>query len=236
MTGDPYTPDFLRTEKGRSSPPGNRLLVLIGSGLVVISLAAFVGGLLLPGLTAPEIPAGSVEAGSAPPSGEAAPSVGEGRRNVREDRRAADDLRLTVPKMARVDDVPVRSAAPEDTDVLDAGPMRLRGTGLPWREGTNTYIAGHRIGYAGTKSFLLFYDLNRLQEGDAVVLESGARRYVYRVTGKLVVGPEEGEVTEPVPGKSLVSLQTCTLPDYRKRLVVRAELDKVRPVAPESRA
>jgi sortase A len=31
-------------------------------------------------------------------------------------------------------------------------------------------------------------------------------------------------VTEPVAGKSVLTLQTCTLPDYRDRLIVRAEL------------
>jgi sortase A len=29
---------------------------------------------------------------------------------------------------------------------------------------------------------------------------------------------------EPVEGKSLVSLQTCTLPDYEKRLIVQGKL------------
>ena len=31
-------------------------------------------------------------------------------------------------------------------------------------------------------------------------------------------------VTQPVPGRSVVSPQTFTLPDYAKRLVVQAEL------------
>ena len=39
-----------------------------------------------------------------------------------------------------------------------------------------------------------------------------------------MVGPEDAQVTEPVPGKSIVSLQTCTLPDYSDRLIVRGEL------------
>ncbi|MDQ4004084.1 MAG: sortase [Actinomycetota bacterium] len=29
---------------------------------------------------------------------------------------------------------------------------------------------------------------------------------------------------DPVAGKSIVSLQTCTLPDYSDRLIVRGEL------------
>jgi sortase A len=31
----------------------------------------------------------------------------------------------------------------------------------------------------------------------------------------------------PVAGKNIVSLQTCTLPDYAKRLIVQAELKSV---------
>jgi sortase A len=42
-----------------------------------------------------------------------------------------------------------------------------------------------------------------------------------------VVGPDDYHVTEPVPGKSVVSLQTCTLPDYSERLVVQGELADV---------
>jgi len=234
MRGEPYTPEFLRTETRKPPPPGNRTLFLLGGGLVVFSLVAFAVGLVLPGLTAPEIGAGGATS-DPPPARELPPPGDEDRRAIREEREIkTPDLALTVPKMSRVKDVPVRTSDPDDTGTLDAGAMRLENTGLPWDEGSNVYIAGHRIGYAGTGSFLLFYDLNELRKGDAVVLKGGGRRYVYRVTEKLVVGPEDGRVTEPVPGKSVVSLQTCTLPDYRKRLVVRAELDGASPDDPSS--
>jgi sortase A len=42
-----------------------------------------------------------------------------------------------------------------------------------------------------------------------------------------VVGARDYHVTELVPGKSVVSLQTCTLPDYSERIVVQAELADV---------
>jgi sortase A len=44
------------------------------------------------------------------------------------------------------------------------------------------------------------------------------------VTDQLVVDPDNVEVMEPEEGKSLVSLQTCTLPDYEQRLIVQGEL------------
>jgi hypothetical protein len=54
--------------------------------------------------------------------------------------------------------------------------------------------------------------------------DASGRVYHYRVFRKTVVGPNASGITKPVPGKSVVSLQTCTLPDYKDRLIVQAEL------------
>jgi len=40
----------------------------------------------------------------------------------------------------------------------------------------------------------------------------------------MVVGPNNVEVMEPQECKSVVSLQTCTLPDYKQRLIIEGEL------------
>lgn len=139
-----------------------------------------------------------------------------------------ESLRLTVPGMKRVKDVPVYTAAANDTAKLDAGAIRLKGTGYPWEDEANVYIAGHRLGYPRTGSFLLFYDLDRLNNGDRVVLEdSEGRRYIYQVFKEFVVDPDEVSVTKPIAGKNIVSLQACTLPDYSRRLIVQAELVRV---------
>ena len=134
-------------------------------------------------------------------------------------------LTLTVPKMDRARDVPVTNAAADDEAALRGGALHLKDTGFPWQEEANVYIAGHRLGYPRTKSFLVFWDLNTLKRGDRVLLEdSDGTRYVYRVFDRMVVPPDRVSVKEPIPGKNIVSLQTCTLPDYSERLVVRAEL------------
>jgi sortase A len=44
------------------------------------------------------------------------------------------------------------------------------------------------------------------------------------VTKSVVVGPNDVEVMNAVEGKSLITLQTCTLPDYEERLIVQGEL------------
>ena len=54
--------------------------------------------------------------------------------------------------------------------------------------------------------------------------DARGRKYVYEVFDKRVVGPNDVSVKEPIEGKNIVTLQTCTLPDYKDRLLVRAEL------------
>ncbi len=51
---------------------------------------------------------------------------------------------------------------------------------------------------------------------------------------KFVTGPNDLGVTRPPDGRNIVSLQTCTLPNYKKRLIVQGKL--VRVVEPSPRA
>lgn len=172
------------------------LMVLVGLGLVALF---FIGP---PGGTAGSVPTG-IEA---------------------KDTEAPTDptLYLTIPKIG-LEDVKVYDSLSEEG--LDESTIHLPDTGFPWQPGANTYIAGHRMGYFGTGSFLVFFRLNELSRGDEIILEDAAGgRYAYRVTESLVVGPEDTSVLEPVPGQSTVSLQTCTLPDYSDRLIVRGEM------------
>ena len=137
-------------------------------------------------------------------------------------------LHLTVPRMRRVNDIPVFTAAANDEEKLDAGAIHVEGTGFPWQQEANVYIAGHRLGYPRTGSFLVFYDLNKLRKGDKVILEDAdGGKYIYKVFEEKIVEPDEISVTKPVEGKNIVSLQACTLPNYSHRLVVRAELERV---------
>ncbi len=138
------------------------------------------------------------------------------------------DLSLTVPEMRRVDDVPVFTGPANDENALHDGTLHVDSTGFPWQDGANVYIAGHRMGFPGTASYLVFWDLDNLEAGDKVILtDAEGTRYNYEVFEKFVVNPDAYTVTQPVPGRSVVSLQTCTLPDYSQRLVVQAELTSV---------
>lgn len=135
-------------------------------------------------------------------------------------------LRVSIPRMARVADAAVPDADGDDEEALGQNAaIHLKGTGFPWQEEANVYLAGHRLGYPSTPSFLAFYDLDAMQVGDEVYVEdANGEEYTYRVFDNFVVGPTDLWVTETVPGKNILTLQTCTLPDYSERLIVQAEL------------
>ena len=131
-------------------------------------------------------------------------------------------LYLTVPKLG-IYDAPAFDSVSEEK--LKESVIHVPATGFPWQDSANTYIAGHRIGYEGTGSWHIFYDLDQLAEGDEITLTDAAGgEYYYRVTKEVVLGPDAVEIMEPVPGKSLISLQTCTLPNYSERIIVQGEL------------
>lgn len=140
-------------------------------------------------------------------------------------------LTVTVPAMSRIEKDEVPTAVGSDAQALkNSAAIHLKGTGYPWQRESNTYLAGHRLGYPRTESFLTFYDLQKLENGDEVfVKDASGTRYTYRVFKEFVVGPQDLSVTDPVDGKRILTLQTCTLPDYSERLIVQAELVKTRP-------
>jgi len=135
-------------------------------------------------------------------------------------------LKLTVPKMSQIDNDTVPTVQGTDMQTLGShAAIHLAGTGFPWNEEANVYLAGHRLGYPRTNSFLAFFDLNKLEVGDEVyITDSEGTKYTYKVFKEFTVSPTDLSVTDPVDGKNILTLQTCTLPDYSQRLIVQAEL------------
>jgi sortase A len=132
-------------------------------------------------------------------------------------------LSLTVDAIGLYD-VPVINS--NDPAALDQGVIHVPQTPMPWeqRPQKNVYLAGHRLGYPGTGSRLVFYNLNKLTQGDSVVLKDGAGdTYEYRVSEVFVVTPDADWVVDPVRNRDMVTLQTCTMPDFKNRIVVRAD-------------
>lgn len=143
---------------------------------------------------------------------------------------APADTTMTLEAPAIGLSVPVYEGTSEAS--LSAGTGHLSGTGYPWIPGSNTYIAGHRIGYPGTASDYVFWDLPSLAVGDEIYLtDANGKTYTYAVSEILEVPVTDLSVTAPV-GRDVVSLQTCIEnygdywtpgPNWFVRYVVRAD-------------
>jgi sortase A len=135
-------------------------------------------------------------------------------------------MTLTIPKLG-LEDVPVPTA---DSQVaLDReGIIRLKESGVPWEEGSNTFIVGHALGFLWTRTSYVFYELNKLKPGDEIIAKDQAdNEYTFKVYDRVTVKPEDFWVTYPIPGKTTISLQTCTpIPTFENRLIIRGELEE----------
>jgi sortase A len=134
------------------------------------------------------------------------------------------NMTLTVPKLG-LEDVAVPTGF-RQAELDREGLLRMKDSGLPWEEGSNTFIAGHALGYPWTRVPRAFYGLEKLMPGDEIFLQSADRRtYTFRVYDRITVEPDDTWVTYPVEGKTVVSLQTCTpIPTFENRFIVRGEL------------
>ena len=143
---------------------------------------------------------------------------------------AGATMSLSVPAMG-ISDIPVVEGTSEAS--LSQGAGHLPGTGYPWVSGSNTYIAGHRIGYPGTPSDHVFWNLPNLGQGDRILLTaSDGTTYTYAVSEILEVSPTDLSVTAPTGG-DVVTLQTCIEnygdywtpgPNWYARYIVRGTL------------
>jgi sortase A len=165
-----------------------------------------------------------------PPDEAVAPDAPEQaqRQSAEEQANAPADptLRLTVPSMERINNAPIPDTLGDDEEALkNFVGIHLQGTGFPWQDEANVYIAGHRLGYPNTDSFLAFWDIDNVAEGDQIfVTDANGREYTYEVFQTLEVDPTDLFVTEPQEGRNILTLQSCTLPDYERRVIVQAEL------------
>ncbi len=102
--------------------------------------------------------------------------------------------------------------------ILKNGAGHMPWTPLPGQPG-NSVISGHRTTYGQP-----FHDLDLLEPGDTIEVETALGVHVYSVKEVIVVKPHDVWVTHPRPGAWL-TLTTCN-PKFsaRERLVVAAEL------------
>ena len=133
--------------------------------------------------------------------------------------------RLYLPKLA-LHWVVIEGVTLHD---LHFGPGHYPGTAMPGQLG-NFSVAGHR-------SRGVFWDLDRIQPGDVVIVETRTTWYVYRVFQNEIVTPHSVEVVAPVPDHpgqaptvADLTLTTCN-PKFNnyQRMAVHAQLESSTP-------
>lgn len=104
------------------------------------------------------------------------------------------------------------------TEALNRGPGHMPGTALPGQPG-NAVVSGHRTTYGAP-----FFNLDALQPGDTIQIETVIGVHLYEVVEVRIVAPTDVWVTNQVDGAWL-TLTTCN-PRYsaRERLIVFAKL------------
>ncbi|HVE62745.1 MAG TPA: class E sortase [Mycobacteriales bacterium] len=119
-------------------------------------------------------------------------------------------------------------------DDLKKGPGHYPSTAMPGEIG-NFVVSGHRTTYGAP-----FNQIDELDPGDAVVVETRDRWFTYRMVKEEIVAPTDVDVILPVPrqpnqraSKALMTLTTCH-PKYsaRQRLILYAELSETTMKAP----
>ena len=101
---------------------------------------------------------------------------------------------------------------------LKNGVGHMPSTPLPGQPG-NAVLPGHRTTYGAP-----FHELDELEVGDIIEVETAIGLNVYEVRESIIVRPTEIWVTNPRPG-SWITLSTCN-PKFssRERLIIFAEL------------
>jgi len=147
-----------------------------------------------------------------------APPVTSSRENI------SAAMKITVPRLG-LKDVAVPTGS-KQAELDREGILRVRGSGLPWIAGSNTFITGHALGFPRTRVPYVFYKLGKMKPGDEIFVEDKeGRRYTFRVYDLMTVEPNDFWTTYPVEGSTVISLQGCTpIPTFENRLVVRGEL------------
>jgi sortase A len=114
---------------------------------------------------------------------------------------------------------------------LRKGPGHYPGSALPGQLG-NFVISGHRTTYQAP-----FNKIDKLRNGDRILVDTRSKQYIYQVTGQRIVMPSDVEVVAPVPfhpkrrpTERLITLTTCH-PKYSaaRRLIVFGRLVEARP-------
>ena len=111
-------------------------------------------------------------------------------------------MKITVPRLG-LKDVAVPTGS-RQAELDKQGILHLRGSGLPWMAGSNTFITGHALGFPWTRVPYAFYKLDKMKPGDEIFVDDkDGTRYTFAVYDTMTVEPGDYWVTYPVEGETV---------------------------------
>ncbi len=98
----------------------------------------------------------------------------------------------------------------EYREVLKKGIAHAKGTALPGEKGI-VYLFAHSSGppWELTRYNTIFFRLGELSTNDEIVIEKDGKKYLYKVTDKKVVWPQDTTYLLQKSDKDQLVLQTC---------------------------
>ncbi|SFI01683.1 LPXTG-site transpeptidase (sortase) family protein [Tindallia magadiensis] len=134
-----------------------------------------------------------------------------------------EPMRLKIPVLDF--DMEVINGGVFDEELLRKAPVHFEMSDLPGTEKGNTAFAAHRRG-----SYAFFRDLDELNPGDQIILETENHRFVYVMAWLKIVDPYDWSVIDSTE-KPALTLQTCEPKNHpgTHRLIARAYLEAAMP-------
>lgn len=108
---------------------------------------------------------------------------------------------------------------------LSEGVAHAKGTYFPG-QGKNIFLFAHSTNalWNVSRYNAVFYLLDKMSEGDQIIIYFADKRYIYEVTGTKIVGPNDTSALSADSGTELLILQTCYPPGTSwNRLLVFAK-------------
>lgn len=137
-------------------------------------------------------------------------------------------VKITIPRLsvtANVVPPPQTYSAAAYTNLLRQGPVFLTGTVPPGAVG-NVVITGHRVSHG-----YYFVDLDFLEEGDEIILETPDYHVIYKFAYSTIVNEYDWSLLNDHSEVRRIVLHTCdpktTYQHTPHRLIVRGVLDRI---------
>lgn len=116
--------------------------------------------------------------------------------------------------------------ASDYTQALSKGVAHAKTSYFPNQDGA-IYLFSHSTNYQWFVKDInaIFYNLNKLESGDSIIIFYKGQRYTYKYINRTIVSPGDTTYLLPVTGKRMLILQTCWPPGtVAQRLLLFADL------------